>query len=221
MRENCVHRPRVLVADDHLMLAEACIRLLEPECEVVGTVTDGRALLPVARTLRPEVIVLDIGMPLLNGLDAGRQIKQSMPGVKLIFMTMNEDPDLTKEALHIGASGYLLKSSAASELPEAIRAAVRGDTYVDSRASARLDDSFVQEGERSRPNELTARQREVLQLLAEGLSMKEAARVLRVTPRTVAFHKYRVMQQFRLKSNAELLQFAIEQHLTLGTPHHR
>jgi DNA-binding NarL/FixJ family response regulator len=221
MREDCVHRPRVLVADDHLLLAEACIKLLEPECEVVGTVTDGRALLPVARDLRPDVIVLDIGMPLLNGLDAGRQIKQSMPGVKLIFMTMNEDPDLTREALHIGASGYLLKSSAASELPEAIRAAVRGDTYVDSRASARLEDSFGQEDERSRSAKLTARQREVLQLLAEGLSMKEAARVLRVTARTVAFHKYRVMQQFRLKSNAELIHFAIEQHLTLGTPHHR
>src|SRR5688572_870137 len=161
MGEDSVQRPRVLLADDHRMLAEACIRLLEPECEVIGTVTDGRALLPIARDLHPDVIVLDIGMPLLNGLDAGRQIKRSMPGVKLIFMTMNEDPDLTREALHIGASGYLLKSSAASELPVAIRAAARGDIYVDSRASAKLDDSFVQAGERSTTGELTARQREV------------------------------------------------------------
>jgi len=214
-----VQRPRVLIADDHRMLAEACIGLLEPECEVVGTVTDGRALLPIASDLHPDVIVLDIGMPLLNGLDAARQIKQSMPGVKLIFMTMNEDPDLTREALDIGASGYLLKSSAASELPEAIRAAVRGDIYVDSRASAKLDDSFIREGERSTTGELTARQREVLQLLVEGCSMKEAALVLRVTARTIAFHKYRVMQQFRLKSNAELIQFAIKQRVTLSAPH--
>ena len=219
MREDSVHRPRVLLADDHRMLAEACIRLLEPECEVVGTVTDGRALLPAVRDLHPDVIVLDIGMPILNGFDAARQIKESMPGVKLIFMTMNEDPDLTREALHIGASGYLLKSSAASELPVAIRAAVRGDIYVDSRASAKLDDSFVQAGERSTTGELTARQREVLQLLVEGCSMKEAARVLRVTARTIAFHKYRVMQQFRLKSNAELIQFAIKQRVTLSAPH--
>jgi DNA-binding NarL/FixJ family response regulator len=142
-----------------------------------------------------------------------------MPDVRLIFMTMNEDPDLTREALHIGASGYLLKSSAASELPEAIRAAMRGDIYVDRRASDKVDDSFVQEGNRPTTGELTGRQREVLQLLAEGLSMKAAAGVLQVTARTVAFHKYRVMQQFRLKSNAELIQFAIEQRLTLGTPH--
>ena len=145
-----MHRPRVLLADDHRMLAEACITLLEPECEVVGTVTDGRTLFPLAHDLHPDVIVLDIGMPLLNGLDAGRRLKQSMPDVRLIFMTMNEDPDLTREALHIGASGYLLKSSAASELPEAIRAAMRGDIYVDRRASDKVDDSFVQEGNRFR-----------------------------------------------------------------------
>jgi DNA-binding NarL/FixJ family response regulator len=162
---------------------------------------------------------LDIGMPLLNGLDAARQLKQSMPAVKLIFLTMNEDPDLAKEALHIGASGYLLKTSAARELPEAIRAAVRGDTYITSLASQRMVESFV-EGGRPGSGALTFRQREVLQLLAEGLSMKEAASVLRVTARTVAFHKYRVMQQFRLKSNAELIQFAIDQRLTLGASHH-
>lgn len=211
-------RPRILLADDHRLVVEACVGLLEPACEVVGIVTDGRALLPEAIALCPDVIVLDIGMPLLNGLDAGRQIRQSMPGVKLIFLTMNEDPELAKEALDLGASGFLLKTSAARELPEAIRAAMRGDTYVTSLASQRLVESFIH-GERAVGSELTSRQREVLQLLAEGFTMKEAAGVLHVTARTVAFHKYRVMQQFRLKSNAELIQFAIDQRLTLGASH--
>ena len=211
-------RPRILLADDHRLVVEACVGLLEPACEVVGIVTDGRALLPEAIGLCPDVIVLDIGMPLLNGLDAGRQIRQSMPGVKLIFLTMNEDPELAKEALALGASGFLLKTSAAHELPEAIRTAMRGDTYITSRASQRMVESFVH-GERSMSSALTSRPREVLQLLAEGFTMKEAAGVLRVTARTVAFHKYRVMQQFRLKSNAELIQFAIDQRLTLGASH--
>jgi DNA-binding NarL/FixJ family response regulator len=212
-------RPRVLLADDHRLVVEACVTLLEPECEVVGIVTDGRALLPQAIALRPDVVVLDIGMPLLNGLDAARQLKQSMPGIKLIFLTMNEDPDLATEALGLGASGFLLKTSAARELPEAIRTAMRGDTYVTSRTSQRMVESFIRGGDRSANGELTLRQREVIQLLAEGYTMKEAAGFLRVTPRTVAFHKYRVMQQFRLKSNAELIQFAIDQRLTLGASH--
>ena len=211
-------RPRILLADDHRLVVEACVTLLEPECEVVGIVTDGRALLPNAIVLRPDVIILDIGMPLLNGIDAGRQLKQSMPGVRLIYLTMNEDPDLAKEALNLGASGFLLKTSAARELPEAIRTAMRGDVYVTSRTSQRMVESFIQGGDRSAGAELTSRQREVLQLLAEGFTMKEAAGVLHVTARTVAFHKYRVMQQFRLKSNAELIQFAIDQRLTLGAP---
>jgi len=203
-------RPRVLLADDHRLVVEACVALLEP---------DGRAIVPKAIAVRPDVVVLDIGMPLLNGLDAGRQLKQLMPAVRLIFVTMNEDPDLAREALGLGASGFLLKTSTARELPEAIRTAMRGDTYVTSRASQRMVESFIQEGDRSAGSELTSRQREVLQLLAEGFTMKEAAGVLRVTARTVAFHKYRVMQQFRLKSNAELIQFAIDQRLTLGATH--
>ncbi len=209
-------RPRVLLADDHRLVVEACVTLLEPECEVVGIVTDGRSLLPKVIALRPDVVVLDIGMPLLNGLDAGRQIKQSMSGVKLIFLTMNEDPDLAKEALALGASGFLLKTSAARELSEAIRTAMRGDLYVTSQTSQRMVESFVKGSDGSANGDLTSRQREVLQLLAEGYTMKAAAGVLQITPRTVAFHKYRVMQQFRLKSNAELLQFAIDQRLTLG-----
>lgn len=209
-------RPRVLLADDHRLVVEACVTLLEPECEVVGIVTDGRAVIPQAIELRPDAIVLDVAMPLLNGLDAGRQLKQTMPDVKLIYMTMNEDPDVAREALGLGASGFLLKTSAARELPVAIRAAMGGNTYVTSRASQRMVESSIQVGDRSTSGELTSRQREVLQLLAEGFTMKEAAGVLHITARTIAFHKYRVMQQFRLKSNAELIQFAIDQRLTLA-----
>ncbi|HET7909577.1 MAG TPA: response regulator transcription factor [Nitrospira sp.] len=212
-------RPRVLLADDHRLVVEACVTLLEPECEVVGIVTDGRTLLPKALAVRPDVIVLDIAMPLLNGLDAGRQLRQLTPGARLIFLTMNEDPELAREALGLGASGFLLKTSAARELPEAIRTAMQGGTYITSRASQRMIQSFVQGGDRPGAGELTSRQREVLQLLAEGFTMKEAADVLHVTARTVAFHKYRVMQQFRLKSNAELIQFAIDQRLTLAACH--
>jgi DNA-binding NarL/FixJ family response regulator len=206
-----------LLADDHRLLVEACGKLLESECDVVGTVCDGRAVLPIARDLRPDVIVLDIGMPLLNGLDAGRQLKRLLPDVKLIFMTMNEDPDLAREALGIGASGYLLKSAAASELPAAIHAAVQGKTFISAQAAHKLTESLIDGGKRPSAGELTSRQREVLQLLAEGLSMKEAADVLAVTPRTVAFHKYRIMQQYRIHTNAELIHFAIQQRLTLGS----
>ncbi|BCA53050.1 DNA-binding response regulator [Nitrospira sp. KM1] len=209
-------RPRVLLADDHRLLVEACTKLLQPDCDVVGTVCDGRSLLPRARELRPDVIVLDIGMPLLNGLDAARQLKRAMPDVKLIFLTMNEDPDLSTEAFRIGASGFLLKSAASSELSEAIHAAVQGRVYVSTQATDGMVQSFIQNGNRPVPAQLTFRQREVLQLLAEGYSMKQAGEILRVTPRTVAFHKYRIMEQFHVRSNAELIQFAIRQGLTLG-----
>ena len=195
-------RPRVLLADDHTLLLGAFRKLLEPECEVVGAVDNGRALLDSARELRPDVVVVDISMPLLNGLDAGRQLKQLLPGARLIFLTMNEDPDLVAEALRIGASGYLLKNSAASELVLAIREAMDGKTYVTPRAAERVGHARLGDG-------LTPRQREVLQLLAEGHSMKEVAGILNVTPRTVAFHKYRLMEELGLKTNADLVQYAV------------
>ncbi len=195
-------RPRVLLADDHTLLLGAFRKLLEPECEVVGAVENGRALLDSARELRPDVVVVDISMPLLNGLDAGRQLKQLLPGARLIFLTMNEDPDLVAEALRIGASGYLLKNSAASELVLAIREAMDGKTYVTPRAAERVGHARLGDG-------LTPRQREVLQLLAEGHSMKEVAGILNVTPRTVAFHKYRLMEELGLKTNADLVQYAV------------
>jgi len=199
-------RPRILLADDHVLLLEAFRALLEPEFEVVGAVTDGRALLADCARLRPDVAVLDIAMPLLNGLDAGRQLKAEHRSIRLIYLTMNTDPELAGEALRLGASGYVLKTSAASELKQAIHEALRGRSYITPLIAGDVVGALAQP--RPSGGELTVRQREVLQLLAEGRSMKEAAAILNVTPRTVAFHKYRMMEQLRVKSSAGLVQFA-------------
>src|SRR5580698_607210 len=169
-------RPRVLLADDHRLLREAFAALLQSECDVVGAVADGRAVLELSRELRPDIVVLDIAMPLLNGMDAARQLKQTMPDVKIIFLTVSEDRDLAAEAFRVGASGYLLKNSAASELMQAIREVSAGRSYVTPLATQSLVDSFLQKSEPAKsPSELSARQREVLQLLAEGHTMKEIA----------------------------------------------
>ncbi len=205
--------PRVLIADDHELLAEAFEKLLEAEVEVVGKVLDGRALLAEAPRLKPDIIVLDISMPKLNGLEACEQIKKIMPDVKLIFLTMHEDPNLAVEAFRLGASGYLLKASAASELFRAVQEVSRGRTYVTPLIAAGLLESFAQDPERRKVSKLTPRQREILQLLAEGNNMKEVAAILNITPRTVAFHKYRMMETLGLKSNAELLRLAIKEQL--------
>jgi DNA-binding NarL/FixJ family response regulator len=204
-------RPRVLLADDHRLVLGAFEKMLEDECDVVGSVSDGRALLEEADRLKPDVIVLDISMPLLNGIDAGRQIKQRLPAVRLVFLTMNEDADLAREAFKAGGSAYLLKRSAPEELLAAIREVMNGRAYVTSLMTEGLVNSFLQGG--TKPHELTPRQREVLQLLAEGKSMKQVAEVLNLTPRTVAFHKYRMMDQLNLKSSAELVQFAVRNHI--------
>jgi len=214
-------RRRVLLADDHTLLLEAFEKLLEPDYTVVGAVSDGRALLAAAAELKPDVIVLDIAMPLLNGLDAARQIKKTMPAIKLIFLTMNEDPDLAIEAFRMGASGYLLKTSAASELSKAINAALCGRSYVTPHITQGMVESSIRRhGDDRDAPQLTPRQREVLQLLAEGRSMKEAADILNVTPRTVAFHKYRMMEQLQLKTNADLIQFAIREGIVPLERHH-
>jgi DNA-binding NarL/FixJ family response regulator len=205
-------RRRVLLADDHTLLLEAFEKLLEPDYTVVGAVADGRALLAAAAQLKPDVIVLDIAMPLLNGLDAARQIKKTMPAIKLIFLTMNEDPNVASEAFRAGASGYLLKTSAFSELSKAIKEALCGRSYVTPAITQGMVESFIRRpGDDRDAPKLTPRQREVLQLLAEGRSMKEAAKILNVTPRTVAFHKYRMMEQLSLKNNADLIQFALRE----------
>jgi len=206
-------KPRVLLADDHALLLGAFEKLLAGECEIVGQVGDGRALVEAAEQLKPDVVVLDISMPLLNGLEAGRQIKQKLGDVKLVFLTMNEDPDLAAEAVRAGASGYLLKRSAASELMTAIREVMRARSYITPLVAQGLVESLQHTDDSTPANELTPRQREVLQLLAEGHSMKEVATVLNMTPRTVAFHKYRMMEQLRVKTTAELIQYAVKHHI--------
>jgi DNA-binding NarL/FixJ family response regulator len=207
-------KPRILLADDHTFLLQACEKMLESDFEIPAVFTNGRALVESAPALKPDAIVLDIGMPLLNGLDAGRELKKLIPGVKLIFLTMYPDPDLAREAIHAGASAYLLKTSAASELMKAIREALRGRVYVTPAIARAMQDSFIQNPEGKHVlKELTPRQREVLQLLAEGRPMKEAAYILDVSTRTIAFHKYRMMEQLGLRSSAELIQFAVAQHL--------
>ena len=205
--------PRVLLADDHAMLLGAFEKLLTGECDVVGQVSDGRALVAAAEQLKPDLVILDISMPLLNGLDAGRQIKQKLRNVKLIFLTMNEDADLAAEAFRAGASAYLLKRSAASELLTAIREVMQGRSYVTPLVTEGLVGSLINADNREAGNELTPRQREVLQLLAEGHSMKEIAGLLNVTPRTVAFHKYRMMEQLKVRSTAELIQYAVKHNI--------
>jgi DNA-binding NarL/FixJ family response regulator len=196
------------------MLVDALKTVLEPRCEVVGTVNDGRALLAAAAKLQPDIVVVDIAMPQLNGLDAARQLKHTMPRVKLIFMTMNEDPYLVGEAFRAGASAYLLKQAAALELTDAIELVQKGGSYVTSSISEGLTDISLREPKkRDHAPEPTPRQREVIQLLAEGLSMKEVASALKITPRTVAAHKYGVMRLLRLKTNAELVQYAVKHRI--------
>lgn len=207
-------RPRVVLADDHTMLVEAFEKLLAPSCEIVGKVSDGMALVNAVRELRPDVVVLDISMPLMNGLTAASRIREFDKDVKLVFLTMNEDPDLAAQAFHVGASAYLLKRSAASELLSAIQQVVLRRSYVTPLVTEGMMQSLMEGGaEKQGRQELTQRQREVVQLLAEGRSMKEVANILNIAPRTVAFHKYRLMEQLRVKTNAELIQYAVKHHI--------
>src|SRR5436190_11098155 len=197
-----MERPRVLLADDHGLVLGALEALLARDCDVVGTVTDGRALIAAAAKLQPDVIVTDVAMPLLNGLDAARQIKRMFPRIKVIVLTMNEDAELAAATFRAGASAHLLKHSAAGELLTAIREVTSGRSYVTPLVAEGCVASLLHRPETPAVPELTPRQREVLQLLAEGRSMKEVADVLNVTPRTVAFHKYRMMAQLNIKSTA-------------------
>ena len=206
-------KPRVLLADDHALLLGALESLLAHECDIVGKVSDGRELVTEALRLKPDLIVLDIMMPTLNGLEAARQIRQTLKSVKLVFVTMNEDSDLAAAAFRAGASAYLLKRSAASELLLAVREVMKGRSYVTPLVTEGLVGAFMNASKRKPSRDLTPRQREVLQLLAEGRSMKQVAAVLDVTPRTVAFHKYKMMEQLNIRSNAELIQFAVTHHI--------
>ena len=207
-------RPRILLADDHTLMAEALKHLLQGDFDVVGTVGDGRALLEAAAQLHPDLVVVDIGMPLLNGLDAGEQLKALHPHIKVIYLTQNREPRIAAEALRRKASGYLLKDSAASELTAAIREALQGRCYVSPSIAAAMADLDLSPGTQDgRLRDLSPREREVLQLLAEGKSMKEVAAILEISPRTVEFHKYRTMELLGLKTVAELVQYAIRHGL--------
>jgi len=206
-----VHQARIFLADDHTLLLEAFTNLLEPKYEVVGTATDGREMLKQVKQLKPDVVVLDINMPNLNGFDAGEKLKKTLPDIKLLFLTVNEDPELVTEAFRIGANGYLLKNSASSELFQAIDAVLGGSNYVTPSIAKDMISSFIKNPAGSKVHgNLTLRQREVLQLLAEGKTMKEIASILSITPRTVAFHKYQMMEELDIKTNSELIQYAIK-----------
>lgn len=200
-----------MLADDHTLIVDAFQRLLEPEFEVVGTVADGRALLERAPELRPDVIVLDLRMPLLNGMDAGLELKAVLPHTKIVVLTIADDSDIAGLALRQWASGYVLKNSAAWELAKAIREVLKGNSYVTPYIAQKLADEFVRDPRVDRRKYLTSRQREILQLLGEGRSMHETGTILNIRTRTVAFHKYRIMKEFGLKTNADLVTFAIRE----------
>ncbi len=204
-------RLRMLLADDHDMIVEAFRRMLEPEFDVVGTATDGRQLIDSALALKPDVIIADISMPRMNGMEAGQHIRKELPSTKLILLTMNQDPDYAAAAFRMGVQGYLLKNSAGAELGLCLKAVCSGKRYLTIKiANGDIMDLLLEHQNESLDGAtLTPREREVLQLLAEGNSMKQAAALLDITPRTVAFHKYRIMEQFHLKSSAELVQFAL------------
>ena len=203
-------RMRILLADDHTMVCDALGKALLSLYDVMS-VGDGHTLLRVAAEFRPDLAILDIGMPVLNGLDAGRELRKMLPAVKIIFLTMNTDPYIAKEALGIGASGYLLKSSPFTELLEAIHDIVRGKSYVTPEISAGLQGIFIR-GPRplSHAKSLTDREKTILQLFAEGKSAKEVANILGIAIRTVWYHKYRIMEELGCKNSAELVLYAVK-----------
>jgi len=208
-------RPRILIAEDHLFLAELCKKLLDGEFDVIGIVTDGRAMVRQATRLRPNVILVDVAMPTLNGLDAGRQVKKILPSTKLLYLSMKNDPEIVAETFRFGASGYMLKTGTSSQLVVAVRTILRGRTYMSpSLPRDRIEYLQWQDSQGAKDaTRLTERQREVLQLLAEGKCMKEVGAVLNMTTRTVAFHKYRMMERLGVSSGAELVRFAVENHI--------
>jgi len=208
------HRSRILIAEDHQLVAEALKHLLEPEFEVVGIVNDGRALVNVATELRPDVVIVDISMPLLNGLEAGEQVKLQRRETKLIFVTMNTSAEIAAEAFRRGASAFVVKQSSAQDLVIAIRSILRNESYLSPLITRETVEYLLQSGDAPRKErQLTARQAEVLQLLAEGKPMKEVGYILNITEGTVAFHKYKMMEILGLNSNAALVEYAIKHHV--------
>lgn len=207
-----MNKARVLLADDHRIVAEGLRGLLEPEFELVGIVEDGRELMTKAKELRPDVIVADITMPSLNGIEAVEQLKKAGSSAKVVFLTMHQDVMYASRAFEAGASGFVLKHSAPDELLTAIREALKGRTYVTPMIAGELMKSYKNGAglQKDAFGKLTSRQREVLQLLAEGKSAKEIAKILHISTRTVEFHKYHIMEELGIKTSAELVQFAIK-----------
>ncbi len=209
-----VQKPSVVIADDHTLVAEACKRLLEPEFDVVGVVDNGRDLLRRACESTPDVVVLDIAMPQMNGLEAAERLRELLPNTKIVFLTMNTAPDVAAEAFRCGACGYVVKSSSAEDLATAIRRALRSELYLSPTITKETVDFLLQSRDPRSPQLcLSARQNEVLQLLADGMSMKEIAAQLDLKLGTVGYHKYRIMKILGLRNNAELLQYAIKHRL--------
>lgn len=209
-------KPRVLLADDHALVLEGFKKLLEEHCEVVGSVEDGRALLDAAKRLQPDIVVLDISMPKLNGLDAARRLRKMIPQPRLIFVTVHADQDYVTQAFKAGASAYLLKRSAGSELLQAIDAVKNNNYYITSLIAkdlvqAAIADTASGAGGQDR---LPIRQREILQLVAEGLTLKEIASTLGLSPKTVEYHKAKLMEQLGLHTTAELTKYALAHGLT-------
>jgi len=211
-------KPRILIADDHKIFAAGLKRLLNEDFEIAGVVEDGRQLVEAAEKFRPDAIVADISMPVLNGIDAVRRIKKAHPGIKVVFLTMHPDAAYAVSAFKEGASGYVLKNSAPDELITAIREGLKGRTYVTPMIAGKLLRAYEAgsqpgDGTDASPS-LSSRQREVLQLLAEGLSAKEIASILDISTKTVEYHKYRMMEDLGAKTTAELIRYAVKQGLT-------
>ena len=210
-------RPRCLIADDHVMFSDALRLYLSTTLEIVGVVSDGRALVDQTIRLRPEIVIVDVGMPLLNGLDAARRIKELAPKVKFIFLTMRDDPNLAAAALELGPIAFVLKHSAGSELLQAIEQVLHGRSYLTPKLKT---DDWVEAKARAKrfSTEMTPRQKDIVQLVAEGRSMKEIAGLLELSHKTVEFHKHHIMVSFNLKSNADLVLFALNRGLIAPIP---
>ena len=211
-------RTRILLADDHTMICAGLAKLLEPHYEVVGSVEDGHALLKAADQLKPDVVVLDIGMPLLNGLDAARELKKRTPNIKLIFLTMEADSYIAAEAFRAGAAAYLLKTSRPTELLQAVHDAVRGVSYVTPQIGRAIENMFIRDPRAEAPKQLTGRQREVLQMLARGLTNKEIGSALDISGNTVRNHVNSIIEKLEVSDRTEAATSAI--HRGLIDAHH-
>ncbi len=208
-------KPRILLADDHRIVIDGLRQVLEPDFDVVGSVEDGRTLVKEARKLVPDVIIADISMPLLNGIEAVRQIREFLPDTKIIFLTMHPDVIYAARAFEAGANGYVLKHSASDELVTAITSVLRGQTYVTPMIAGELMDSYRHTSQKRNipEQEFTSRQREVLQLVVEGKSAAQIADLLCISPRTVEYHKYKMMEKLNLNSSADLIRYAVKHSL--------